>query len=472
MQSFWRRFGAVLMAVTLTVPFMGQTASAAGGGISGAVQNFFEWTVSTGDQIENGFWTAIYGDSWMEGQLPESGEEVDDATIEEMQTQLDNYNNTLNEDIGTDTLGAKDDSDGTVAREYVRRYFEYKFQPWEVANDGNYTDITVSTNAGGTRPFAEGIFIIEDEVATGWAQFNLPASSVTATFVPPESGKMRIDVKTVASGDAIYKRVVPSGFGADGNWVTAVVGNSYGPGNVSWKWKQESVLDGLMDTTVSCQAEVYIDYAPTDGIGELTRLNVTEESRAGSIEGTTTTSSGITYYDYSVVNNNTYTSPLTGEQKPISEWQYDYVERQYNLVCEDGSEVKVVYGDENMTVQEGDTIETVYYGESNGGGSGDGGGDGSGGGLGDVIADALGAIGEFIGGLIEGILRIVTSAVEALGGLIDVFNGLLDTITNFFGGFTDFLASLFPFLPEETFDILNFGLILVIAAGIIRKMFF
>lgn len=457
-----------MMALVLTVPLMGQQAQATGGGISGAVQNFFEWTVSTGDQIENGFWRAIYGESWMEGQLPESGEVVDDAVIEEMQTQLDNYNNTLNEDIGTDTLGAKDDSDGTVAREYVRRYFEYKFQPWEVSNDGNYTDITVATNAGGPRPIAEGIFDIKSEVATGWAQFTLPSTSVLATFVPPESGKMRIDVNTVASGDAIYRRTVPNGFGADGNWVSAIVGNSYGPGIVGWRWKQESVLDGLMDTTVSCQAEVYIDYAPTDGIGELTKLNVTEESRAGSIEGTTTTSSGITYYDYSVVSNNTYTSPLTGEQKPISEWQYDYVERQYNLVCEDGSEVKVVYGDENMTVQEGDTIETVYYGDSNGG---DSGGD-SEGGFGQIIADALSGIGEFIGGLIAGILSIVASAVESLGGLLDIFNGLLDTIKGFFGGFTDFLANLFPFLPEETFQILNFGLILFIASSVIRKMFF
>lgn len=457
-----------MMALVLAVPLMGQQAYATGGGLSGTIQNFFEWSVATGNQVENGFWKAIYGDSWNEGQLPEEDAPWFGASRDELTEKLDTYNETLKEDTGTDILGAKDDSDGTVAREYVRRYFEYKFQPWELSNDGNYTDITIATNAGGLRPIAEGIFDIKSEVATGWAQLNLPSSSVLATFVPPESGKMRIDVNTVASGDAIYKRIVPSGFGADGAWVTAIVGNSYGPGSVGWRWRQESVLDGLMGTTVNCQAEVYIDYAPTDGIGELTKLNVTEESRAGSIEGTTTTSSGITYYDYSVVNNNTYTSPLTGEQKPISEWQYDYVERQYNLVCEDGSEVKVVYGDENMTVQEGDTIETVYYGDSNGS---DSGGD-SEGGFGQIIADSLAKIGEFIGGLIAGILSIVASAVESLDGLLDIFNGLIDTIKGFFGGFTDFLANLFPFLPEETFQILNFGLILFIASAVIRKMFF
>lgn len=411
--------------------------------------DFFTWSASRDDSA---YWNAISGNTDWWG-----------ASREDLTQLYGTYTDTLESDIGTDTLG----DNGT--REYIRHYYEFNSEPWTVTADGQYTDISLSLNVGDINPVAMGTLEMSESVASGWAQLDLPSSNVVAKFVPPRAGKIRLGSMWVATGDAKYEVTVPSSFGAENNWVTVITGQEYGPGSRHWEYKQSSVINGEMGTAVGADVWVWADYAPTDGVSALVTVNVTEDSRAGSIQGTTTTSSGVTYYDYSVVNNNTYTSPLTGEEKVISEWQYDYVERQYNLVCEDGSEVKVVYGDENMTVQEGDTIETVYYGESNGSGSGD---DSDGDGIGGIIADALAAIGDFIGGLIAGILSIVTSAVEALGGLIDVFNGLLDTISNFFGGFVDFLASLFPFLPEETFDILNFGLILVIAAGIIRKMFF
>lgn len=59
--------------------------------------------------------------------------------------------------------------------------------------------------------------------------------------------------------------------------------------------------------------------------------------------------------------NNTYTNPSTGTTSTITDWTYDYSDRSYNLTLEGGDTVTVTYGDENVTIQEGDTVYNVYY---------------------------------------------------------------------------------------------------------------
>ena len=96
---------------------------------------------------------------------------------------------------------------------------------------------------------------------------------------------------------------------------------------------------------------------------------------------------------------------------------------------------------------------------------------GTSGGFKDIIIGLLSVIGEIIGGLLEGALVLATKALEALTGLGDLFAQMIETILGFFGGFLDFLSAVFPFLPEETITILNFGLILMIAAAVFNKFF-
>lgn len=59
--------------------------------------------------------------------------------------------------------------------------------------------------------------------------------------------------------------------------------------------------------------------------------------------------------------NNTYYNPATGTTVPISNWSYDYSDRSYKVTLESGDTVTVTYGDENVTIQEGDTVYNVYY---------------------------------------------------------------------------------------------------------------
>lgn len=59
--------------------------------------------------------------------------------------------------------------------------------------------------------------------------------------------------------------------------------------------------------------------------------------------------------------NNTYYNPATGQTAPITNWTYDYSDRSYTLTLEGGKTSTVTYGDEYITIQEGDTVYNVYY---------------------------------------------------------------------------------------------------------------
>lgn len=59
--------------------------------------------------------------------------------------------------------------------------------------------------------------------------------------------------------------------------------------------------------------------------------------------------------------NNTYTNPSTGTTSTITNWTYDYSDRSYDLTLDTGDTVTVTYGDENVTIQEGDTVYNIYY---------------------------------------------------------------------------------------------------------------
>ena len=59
--------------------------------------------------------------------------------------------------------------------------------------------------------------------------------------------------------------------------------------------------------------------------------------------------------------NNTYYNPATGQSGIINNWSYDYSDRSYNLTLDSGNTVTVRYGDENITIIEGDVIYNIYY---------------------------------------------------------------------------------------------------------------
>lgn len=96
-------------------------------------------------------------------------------------------------------------------------------------------------------------------------------------------------------------------------------------------------------------------------------------------------------------------------------------------------------------------------------------GSSSGGTIGGLLESLISGLGSLVGGLISGLLSLLTKAVEALGGIGDLLSALWGSLGSIFEGFTGFLAVVFPFLPEEFLTILEFGFILLVGAGIIKK---
>ena len=180
--------------------------------------------------------------------------------------------------------------------------------------------------------------------------------------------------------------------------------------------------------------------------------------------------------------NKKVNNPATGATYNVTDWQYDYSTRTYNYTT-DNSTYKsgtVSYGDDNacvkLTDSNGNTITYNYYYGTTSGGSGTGGGGTvtpdtpSSGGIGGLIEKLLATVGDVVKGIISGVLKLLTKGVEALGGIFDLFKALGEKVVGIFGGFTSFLTAVFPFLPPEFFTILNLGLILLIAAAVIRRI--
>lgn len=59
--------------------------------------------------------------------------------------------------------------------------------------------------------------------------------------------------------------------------------------------------------------------------------------------------------------NSTVYNPVTGDTKTMTDWQYDYSTRTYTVTLDNGKTQTITYGDENVTILEGDTTYNVYY---------------------------------------------------------------------------------------------------------------
>lgn len=137
--------------------------------------------------------------------------------------------------------------------------------------------------------------------------------------------------------------------------------------------------------------------------------------------------------------------------------------------------VTTEYDEDGNLVQQGYTIYQCsvcgeqYKDESGAGppgGGGSGADDPSGG---NIISTFFDLLGSAIGGIISGFLALLTKAVEALSGLGELFGTFTETVAGLFGGFLGFLEAVFPFLPPEFFTIISLGMLLMVAAAVLRK---
>lgn len=60
-------------------------------------------------------------------------------------------------------------------------------------------------------------------------------------------------------------------------------------------------------------------------------------------------------------STSTVYNPVTNTTSNMTSWTYDYSDRSYHVTLDDGTTQVITYGDENVTIQEGDTVYNVYY---------------------------------------------------------------------------------------------------------------
>ena len=59
--------------------------------------------------------------------------------------------------------------------------------------------------------------------------------------------------------------------------------------------------------------------------------------------------------------NNTFYNPSTNTTTSFTDWTYDYSTREYTLTTTDNTQVTIRYGDDSVTIKQGDTIVNNYY---------------------------------------------------------------------------------------------------------------
>lgn len=116
--------------------------------------------------------------------------------------------------------------------------------------------------------------------------------------------------------------------------------------------------------------DVYYSVEPLAGLVNVSSTSSDSDynvgTRAGSITGNygiITGSGDVQKVDtQTIVNEGDHSvyNPVTNTTTNFSDWTYDYSDRSYNLITS-GGDMKVTYGDENVTIQEGDTVYNVYY---------------------------------------------------------------------------------------------------------------
>lgn len=428
--KFFKKIIAVFSCIAIVTSIL-TVPAAASDGVSGTFQNIFEWLYGNSPSWENAFFQIIYGDDWM------------NASEDELRDAYDNYVNDLQTDLGTTTI-----ADVSLV---------YKFP----VNSVSGTGVNVSSSDGvGVTSFS-AVF-----------QWKTGSSHTLNVVFDPLTASSAGYYTTGFYGVFDNCELTTTGFRESFSVSNGDEIKLLDSGGFTLKFSPV-----ITSSLCSVSGYAWCSFVPYSGVSSFTTQDVTINSRPASITG----DYGIIGDDGTIIKydstkivdetNSLVWNPVTDNSVNFTEWSYDYSDRSYNLTLEDGSTMKVVYGDENVTIVEGDMIYNVYYmlpdsGSGDGGSSGD---DDSSGGLGDSIAGLGNALGDILAGLIQAVVNLANKALEALSGLGDLFTQMVETVLGFFGGFIDFLSAMFPFLPEETFTIINLGLILMIAAAVFRK---
>lgn len=123
-------------------------------------------------------------------------------------------------------------------------------------------------------------------------------------------------------------------------------------GGIVYADKNLSISNGFYSAV---HAKVYFPvFSVTPDVSALVGHDYSVDTRPAAI---------ITVNDTTIINedNSTFYNPVTEETYDMREWSYDYSDRSYHVTTNEGDTVTVTYGDENITINQGDTVYNVNY---------------------------------------------------------------------------------------------------------------
>lgn len=210
------------------------------------------------------------------------------------------------------------------------------------------------------------------------------------------------------------------------------------------------------------RVSMWVDFTPGNGISSIVddSINIDSSSRMGDIIDSNFSynspeDNSVHYTDTSthIVDESasTWYNPVTNTTNNYTDWSYDYSTRTYTLSMDDNS-TTITYGDEYVTIQEGDTVYNLNYvtyvsnDDDNGGGSSGGNGGSS------SNSDPTGQL----------------SFTELTTFANNLFQKLLAPVQAVNG----FMVEAFSFLPEEFVELIEFAVVLAITGGIVKNILF
>ncbi len=250
------------------------------------------------------------------------------------------------------TVSSYTETSSTFLTNYVSKSrqicFYYDFSPLVKGNSllGNFTFVQAPTCSVSDPSSVLSIYSSRSGFCTGFDSFSLYYGDRILWYKSDTSGNSEFKVgETVTSGLGPYVR--PSAFVGPCNVFQIYVSGSYGTSYVTFNFTpliisyQPIDLSGTIINNINSRpTSITGDYGIIGDNGQITK-----------IEGNT------------IVNetDNTVYNPVTNTTSNVTDWQYDYSTRTYNLTLDNGTTSTVTYGDENVTIVESDTTYNVYY---------------------------------------------------------------------------------------------------------------
>ena len=295
------------------------------GGVVDGAQSFVEWSVNSMNSAQNAFWRVVFG------------EDFNSASEEELKAAYDDYVTTLPATGYTSTGG-------------MLWYPSWK----DYCNPLYGLPIILENNTPNplSRTFNFN-FRRNSSLGLGFKIQNLPVNGLYRVYE-----QAICHYQYLGDTSQIETKEERSRFSS--NWIRRSLTDSLGSFDLTIYYPSDCYVTAelilpsfevIPDTVIDKDTTYNINTRPTSITGGNYGI-VGDNGQITKVEDNST-----------IINetNNTYYNPATGQTVPITGWSYDYSDRSYKVTLESGDTVTVTYGDENITIQEGDTIYNVYY---------------------------------------------------------------------------------------------------------------